>query len=57
MEHLEKESRKRSRKGEIQKVILETIATTSILSIALVAPEVLKALRILGVDVSGRKKL
>jgi len=56
MGYLEKESRRRARKGEIQKVILETIATASILGVALVAPNVLKALRALGVDVSGRKK-
>ncbi|MFZ2303596.1 MAG: hypothetical protein WAV98_02270 [Minisyncoccia bacterium] len=56
MGYLEEESKKRSKKGEIQKVILEAVAVAGILSIALVAPNVLVALRKLGVDVSGRKK-
>ena len=56
MGYIEEESRKRARRGEIQKIILETVATAGILSIALVAPNVLKSLKMLGIDVSDRKK-
>ena len=56
MGNLEKESKKRSQKGEVQKLILETVAAAGVLGVALVAPNVLGALRKLGVDVSGRKK-
>lgn len=56
MGNLEKTSKQRARRGDIQKVILETVAAAGILSIALVAPNVLGALQKLGVDVSGRKK-
>ncbi|MFA5997498.1 MAG: hypothetical protein WC791_03350 [Candidatus Paceibacterota bacterium] len=56
MGYLEQESKKRSKRGETQRIILETVATAGILAVALVAPGALTALRKLGVNVSGRKK-
>ena len=54
---LEKESRKKARKGEIQKVILKTIAAVGFLSVALMAPNALKMLGSFGIKTSdGTKK-
>lgn len=56
MGYLEKESRRKARKGEIQKIVLTTIATAGLLGVALVAPNALATLRKLGVDITGRKR-
>jgi len=45
---LEKDSRKRTRKGQLQKIILGTVATVGILSVAALAPNALQALNLLG---------
>lgn len=49
MGKLEKESRRKTKKGEVQKLILETIKLAGILSIGLVAPNVIKAMHELGI--------
>ncbi|MEK7459946.1 MAG: CRISPR-associated endonuclease Cas2 [Patescibacteria group bacterium] len=56
MRKLEKESKKRTQKTNIQKIILETIAVAGVVSIALVAPNVLGALHTLGIKNLGRRK-
>ena len=44
MGKLEENSKRKARRGEIQKIVLETVKLAGILSIALVAPNVLKAM-------------
>jgi len=51
---LENKSRRRTRKGEIQKAILKTISAVGFLSIAVVAPNALKALTSFGIITSSR---
>ncbi len=53
---LEERSGKRTRKGRVQKIILHSVATAGILSIALVAPNVLKAMKKLGLVPKLRQK-
>ncbi len=48
MGKLEEKSHKRSRKNNLQKIILETVADVGILSVALLAPNVIGALGKLG---------
>src|SRR3990167_4294712 len=56
MGNLEKRNRKRRGKENLQKIILSSVATASILSIGLVAPNVLSALSKLGVLPSPRRR-
>ena len=48
MGKLEEKSRRRARHGEIQRVVLETVKLAGVLSVGLVAPNVLKAMNKLG---------
>jgi len=50
MGELEKENRQQIRATKIQKAILGTVAAAGILSVALVAPNALQALKLFGVD-------
>ncbi|MEK7613811.1 MAG: CRISPR-associated endonuclease Cas2 [Patescibacteria group bacterium] len=56
MGNIEKESLKKRRPGEIQRLILCAVATTGILSVALVAPNVLGAMMKLGIVQKKRSK-
>lgn len=56
MGQAERESRKRSRNHNLQRVILETVATAGILSAALVAPNALQSLRKSGFLLKIRQK-
>lgn len=53
---MEHESSKRARKKNIQKIVLQTIATTGFIGIALVAPNVLGVMNTLGLLPSRRQK-
>lgn len=44
MEKLEERSRRKARKGEIQKIVLQTVKLAGILSIGLIAPNVIGAM-------------
>ena len=55
MGNLEKESRKRARKQNLQKFILTAVKAVGVLSIALVTPNVLKAMRQLGISPYARQ--
>lgn len=50
MSEIEKEFKKERKKANIQKIILGSIATAGILSLALLAPNALQALKPLGLD-------
>jgi DNA-binding transcriptional regulator PaaX len=50
MGELEKESRKRAQKGNIQKAILSGIAAVGLLSVAVLAPNALQALKFFGIE-------
>ncbi len=54
MRKLEKESRYRSRKVNIKKAILQTVAVAGLISVALVAPNVVSALNKMGLIPKGR---
>lgn len=56
MGKMEQDSKKRARRGEVQEMVLHTVATAGIIGVALVAPNVLGALHKLGFDITGRKK-
>ncbi|MEK6809060.1 MAG: hypothetical protein AABY40_00130 [Nanoarchaeota archaeon] len=56
MGQLEIRSRRRVRRGKLQRIILESVATAGILSVALVAPNVLKSMKKLGVLPKFRQK-
>lgn len=56
MGKMETESRRRTRRGEIQKIILSTVAAAGVLGAALLAPNALKMFNVLGRNVGGRKK-
>lgn len=56
MGKLEQESLRRSKKGEVEKVILKTIAAVGVLSVAVLAPNALKMLGLKKVSEWGRKK-
>ncbi|MEK7093153.1 MAG: hypothetical protein AAB927_01580 [Patescibacteria group bacterium] len=53
---LETQSRKRSRKNELRKIILTTIATMGVIGVGLVAPNVVGAMVKLGIIPSSRQK-
>lgn len=53
---IETEFRKRKKKDELQKIILATIATAGIMSIAIMAPNVIQALDKLGLTKLKRQK-
>ncbi len=50
MGKLEKEFKKRERKANIQKIILSSIATVGLLSVAILAPNALQALKLFGIE-------
>ena len=56
MGKLETLARKRARKENLQKLILESVAAVGILSIGLVAPNVIKAMNKLGILPNPRRK-
>lgn len=56
MGKLEEESRKRTRKNQLQKMILETVKFAGIISVAAVAPNVIGAMGKLGMLPSARQK-
>ncbi len=56
MGNLEERNQRRVRRGKIQKIILNSIATAGILSVALVAPNVIKAMKKLGILSKIRQK-
>lgn len=56
MGEIEKRNRKRARKENLQKIILNTVATAGLLGVALVAPNVIGALNKLGVPSLRRKE-
>lgn len=53
---MEAESRRRARRGEIQKIILGTVAAAGVLSVALLAPNALKMFKVFGVGSNRRGK-
>lgn len=56
MGNLEKESKKRARRNNIQKIVLQSIATAGILSVAILAPNALQALKMFGYKPQRRDK-
>lgn len=56
MGNLESRSKKRAKRKKLQDIILTTIATTGILSVGLVAPNVIKAMANLGLIPNRRQK-
>src|SRR3989344_7358317 len=56
MENLEKKVAKRRKRSDIQKVVLGTIATAGLLSVALVTPGALSALKLFGFTAHKRQK-
>lgn len=56
MGELEKNTAKRIRKENLQRIILESVATIGVLSVALVAPNVLTAMNKLGIIPNPRRK-
>src|SRR3989344_3326934 len=55
MGKIEEASKRKARKGEIQKLVLETVKLAGILSIGLVAPNVIKAMNKLGLISNKRQ--
>lgn len=53
---MEKESKRRARRGEIEKIILGTVALAGVLSVALLAPNALKMFQMFGIGKFGRRK-
>lgn len=53
---LEKESRSRARRGEVQKIILKTVAAAGVLSVAILAPNAIRMFKVFGVGGSDRRK-
>lgn len=53
---MEQESRRKTKRANIQKIILQTVAGVGLLSVALFAPNVLSALQKLGFMPHGRQK-
>lgn len=53
---LEQSSRKRTRNNNIQKIILQAVATAGVLSVALLAPNALQAFRQIGLFPKQRQK-
>lgn len=56
MGKLEESNRKRARKENLQRIILGSVAAMGVLSVALVAPNVLKAMNKLGIIPNPRRK-
>ncbi len=56
MGNLEEEPRRRAKRKNLQKIILGTVATAGLLSVAVVAPNVLGAMAKLGLLPSNRQK-
>ncbi|MDO8561647.1 MAG: CRISPR-associated endonuclease Cas2 [bacterium] len=56
MGKLEDESRKRTKRNQLRKIILGTVKVAGILSVALVAPNVLGAMAKMGLTASPRQK-
>ncbi len=52
---LEKESRKRTRRNELQKILLETVKAAGFLSVALLAPNAVKIFRSFGFEPTDRR--
>jgi len=53
---LEGESKKRTRKSQIQKIILQTVAAAGILSVVVLAPNALQALSMFGFGKKGKHR-
>ncbi len=56
MSKLEEISKRKARKGEVQKLILETVKLAGLLSVGLVAPNVIKAMHDLGLISRKRQR-
>ncbi|MCR4334196.1 MAG: hypothetical protein NUV47_00465 [Patescibacteria group bacterium] len=56
MGNLEKESKKRTRRSNIQKVVLQSVAMAGLLSVALLAPNALQVLKMFGYKPNRRDK-
>ena len=56
MGHLEKESKKRTRRNNIQKIVLQSIAVAGLLSVAILAPNAIQALKMFGYKPQRRDK-
>lgn len=56
MGEIEKKTKKRARKENLQKIILESVSLAGILAIGLVAPNVIKSLNKIGVLPNPRRK-
>lgn len=56
MGNIEQESRRRARRGEIQKIILGVVAAAGVLSVALLAPNALKLFKVFGINTSRKKE-
>jgi|SRR3989344_4963760 len=56
MAELEERNRKSVRKGKLQKIILDSVATAGILSIGLIAPNIIGAMNKLGILPRTRQK-
>jgi len=56
MSNLEKELKKRTRNKNLQKIILGTIATAGVMSVALVAPNAIQTLTIFGFGKNKRQR-
>ncbi|MDO8729389.1 MAG: hypothetical protein Q7K26_05945 [bacterium] len=56
MEKLEESNRRKIRRRDLQQLILQTIATAGVLSIGLLAPNVLKAMKKFGLITNRRQK-
>ena len=56
MGHLEQKSRKRTKRKNLQKVILETVALAGVLTISVLAPNVIGAMDKLGIFPARRQK-
>lgn len=55
MSTLEKESQRRARRGELQSIILQTVKTTGLVAIAIMAPNVIGAMHKLGLLESSQQ--
>lgn len=56
MGNLEKGSKKRTRRSNIQKIVLQSIATAGILGVAILAPNALQVLKMFGYKPQGRDR-
>ena len=53
---IEKENSERSRRANLQKIILQTVATAGVLGVALLAPNALRAIKQLGILPTKRQR-